>query len=148
MGKNIESSTNCSTNETRKETVSGISMIRSLSLAFLLIVCLTFDSGRANSSAETIEEKEWKTIAKTEPTCKGTEINRKIGISFEKCKDFGNSKKNAKFIWYGYQDKKSPVVADNIPAVCVLYKDCDFDKKARMPSRPGRTYELKASGDA
>merc|ERR1712060_732713 len=100
------------------------------------------------ASAEIIEGNEWKTIAKTEPTCKGTEIGKKTGISLEKCKEFGNSNKNAIFIWYGYQDKKSPVVADNIPAVCVLYKDCDFDKKARMPSRPGRTYQLKASGDA
>ena len=88
-----------------------------------------------------------KRIAITEPTCKGTQIGSKTGISLEKCQEFGNSKKNAKFIWYGYQDKKSPVLADNAPAICVLYKDCDFDKKARMPPRPGRTYELKASGN-
>jgi len=34
---------------------------------------------------------------------------------------------------------------DNGPAICILYKKCDLDKKARMPARPGKTYKLKSS---
>jgi len=62
-------------------------MLRPIYLAFLLITCLSFDFGVANSSDLTIDEKEFDIVAKSEPTCTlDNKIAERGGITLEKCK--------------------------------------------------------------
>jgi len=113
-------------------TICGKSMLGSLCLSILLITCLSFDFGSANSSAEAIEANNWKIMAKTELTCTGNRILKK-GITEMDCLDIAENN-NRSFIWYARKTAQFQQ-----PEVCAVYESCDLKKGGRLPTRPGHT---------